>query len=110
MGSGVHLQPLGLSCCHCPPPYAGRAKGAWLLSSAAPFIQAPAVHHRLSLCITASSCAQPFLCRAPPAVTPQVLVTSNGRVRIGSLGVPEVLTETAGYQDVPQASLRGLCA
>jgi hypothetical protein len=49
----------------------------------------------------------PPACRALglPARPPlQVLVTSAGRVRIGSLGVPEVLSEAAGCQDVPQAS------
>lgn len=40
----------------------------------------------------------------PPCLCffPQVLVTSAGRVRIGSLGVPEALAEAGGYQDVPQ--------
>ncbi|PRW58104.1 PAB-dependent poly(A)-specific ribonuclease subunit 3 [Chlorella sorokiniana] len=40
----------------------------------------------------------------------KVLVTSTGRVRIGSLGVPEVLTETAGYQDMPQLQRDDLAA
>ncbi len=41
-----------------------------------------------------------------PSTLLQVLVVSGGRVRIGSLGAPEVLADAAGYQDVQQASLR----
>ena len=40
----------------------------------------------------------------PPAHPLQVLLTSAGRVRLGSLGVPEVLLESPGYQDVGQVS------
>lgn len=31
---------------------------------------------------------------------PQVLLTGSGRVRVGSLGLPEVLAEVSGFQDV----------
>ncbi len=49
----------------------------------------------------------PCACSLSLATATQVLVTSGGRVRIGCLGVAEVLAEVAGYQDVPQVG--GCC-
>ena len=47
------------------------------------------------------------LAARPPCLAPsKVLVTSSGRVRIGSVGVPEVLADAGGYQDVPQVRWR----
>lgn len=51
------------------------------------------------------------LAARPGSLMPsKVLVSSAGRVRIGSLGVPEVLSEAAGYQDVPQLQREDLAA
>ncbi|PSC73700.1 PAB-dependent poly(A)-specific ribonuclease subunit 3 [Micractinium conductrix] len=49
-------------------------------------------------CIHAQGLAARPACLMPS----KVLLTSAGRVRLGSLGVPEVLLESPGYQDVGQ--------
>lgn len=108
MGSGVQSAASWLALRQLPASLRGLRKGCLALEqrssihSSSCWSPAVTLHHGLKLCPTS-----PLPCSI--AVTVQVLVTSNGRVRIGSLGVPEVLTETAGYQDVPQASLRA-CA
>lgn len=54
-------------------------------------------------CIHGAGLAARPACLAPS----KVLLTSGGRVRLGSVGIPEALSaEAGGYQDVPQVRRR----